>query len=167
MEKWKFDFTFEKFRKSETISPESDVLLWMFHVDKIPPHVGISQNDLFFSLKSNGRDEIPVSKLIQIIENKGIKCIILNLKYTSNLHDLKDVFSGYDRAVSSKISCLTPIKEVLRIPDDVRKLSDLLSYLNDLNLIEEFSCFNVTYEELGILKYDVSEIDNRLNLLHA
>ena len=84
MEKWKFDFTFEKFRKSETISPESDVLLWMFHVDKIPPHVGISQNDLFFSLKSNGRDEIPVSKLIQIIENKGIKCIKLNLKYTSN-----------------------------------------------------------------------------------
>ena len=85
----------------------------------------------------------------------------------TNLKNLKDVFSGYDRAVSSKISCLTPIKEVLRIPDDVRKLSELLSYLNNHNLIEEFCGFNVTHEELGILKYDVSEIDNRLNLLHA
>lgn len=167
MEKLKFDFTFEKFRKSETISPESDVLLWMFHVDKIPPHVGISQNDMFFSLKSNGRDEIPVDNLIQIVKSKHIKCIVLNIKYTLDLQNIKGVFSRYDRATSSKISCLTPIKEVLRIPAEVRKLSDLLSFLNDLNFIQEIYCFNVTNNELGILKYDVSEIDNRLNLLHA
>lgn len=167
MEKLKFDFTFEKFRKTETISPESDLLLWMFHVNKIPPHVGISQNDLFFSLKSNGRDKIPVNNLTQIVKNKKIKCIVLNIRYTSDLQNLRDVFSRYDRAISSKTSCLSPIKEVLNIPDKVQKLSDLLCFLDNLNLIQEICCFNVTNDELGILKYDVSEIDNRLNLLHA
>ena len=167
MEKLKFDFTFEKFRETEAISSESDLLLWMFHVDKIPPHVGISQSDLFFSLKSNGKDEIPVNNLIHIIENKNIKCIVLNIRYILDSQNIRDVFSRYDRAVSSKISCLSPIKEVLNTPDKVQKLSDLLCYLDDLNLIQEICCYNVTNDELGILKYDVSEIDNRLNLLHA
>ena len=167
MEKLKFDFTFEKFRRSNTISPNSDALLWVFHVDKIPPHVGLSQDDVFFSLKTNGRDELPVEVLAQIVKNKRIKCIILNIKFNLNLQNTRDVFSRYDRAISSKISCLTPIKEVLKVPGTIQKLSDLLNHLEDLNLIQEICYFNVTNEELGILKYDVSEIDNRLNLLHA
>ena len=38
------------------------------YADKVPPHVGISQGNLFYSLKSNGKDELPVNKVLEIIE---------------------------------------------------------------------------------------------------
>jgi hypothetical protein len=65
------------------------------------------------------------------------------------------------------MSCLAPIKHVLNVSENVLKLSELLSYLNDKNMMKEYHGFNVTESELGILSYGPEDIDKRLNLLHA
>ena len=31
--------------------------LWIWHADKIPPHIGCSINGVYFSLKVNGKDD--------------------------------------------------------------------------------------------------------------
>lgn len=167
MDKLRFDFTFDHLEYSRDFIDVNKLSLWIFHIDKIPPHVGLSQQGIFFSLKSNGRDEVPTKKLIQIVENKYIKCIILNLKNNTGVDDIRKVFNKYERAFSSTISCLTPIKEVLNISDRASKLSELLTVLNERNLLSTYCSYNVTQSELGILKYEVSDIDHRLNLLHA
>ena len=141
--------------------------LWIFHIDKVPPHVGLSVGDMFFSLKSNGRDEIPIIKLIQLIDKKEIKSVVLNLRVNIFLSEVRRVFSLYDRAFSVKTSCLAPIKEVLNISDNVTKLSELLSHLNDNNILSEYHGFNVTESELGILSYGPEDIEKRFNRLHA
>ena len=122
---------------------------------------------MFFSLKSNGRDEIPIIKLIQLIDKKEIKSVVLNLRVNIFLSEVRRVFSLYDRAFSVKTSCLAPIKEVLNISENVTKLSELLSHLNDNNILSEYHGFNVTESELGILSYGPEDIEKRFNRLHA
>ena len=167
MDKSRFDFTFGHLNPMTNYNGVEDLSLWVFHIDKIPPHVGLSVGDVFFSLKSNGRDEIPVNKVIQIIEKKNIKCIVLNLKFNLNIREVRSIFGTYDHAFSAQTSCLAPIKEVLNISKNVIKLSELLSHLNDRNKISEYHGFNVTKSELGILSYGPEDIEKRLNLLHA
>jgi hypothetical protein len=167
MDKSRFDFTFGHLTPLTTYKASNDLSLWIFHIDKTPPHVGLSVGEMFFSLKSNGRDEVPTIKLVQTVEKKRIKCIVLNLRFSIGLGEVRRIFYSYDRAVSAKMSCLAPIKHVLNVSENVLKLSELLSYLNDKNMMKEYHGFNVTESELGILSYGPEDIDKRLNLLHA
>ena len=167
MDKSRFDFTFEHLKPMTCYERFEGLSLWIFHIDKVPPHVGLSVGDMFFSLKSNGRDEIPIIKLIQLIDKKEIKSVVLNLRVNIFLSEVRRVFSLYDRAFSVKTSCLAPIKEVLNISENVTKLSELLSHLNDNNILSEYYGFNVTESELGILSYGPEDIEKRFNRLHA
>lgn len=167
MDKSRFDFTFGHLTSKTNYKGSDDLSLWIFHIDKIPPHVGLSVGEIFFSLKSNGRDEVPSIKLIQTVEKKGIKCIVLNLRFSIGISEVRRIFYSYDRAISANMSCLAPIKDVLNVSENILKLSDLLSYLNDKNMMKEYYGFNVTESELGILSYGPEEIDKRLNLLNA
>lgn len=167
MDKLMFDFSFNHLKYFQEYNGGDTLSLWIFHVDKIPPHVGISQDGFFYSLKSNGKDFSLESSVFQIIENKNIKCVILKLNNKSKKTVIKAVFDQYERALSAEVSCLTPIKEILNLDKDIPKLASLLSELESRNMIEGYSGFNVTKSECGILKYEVSDIDKRLNLLHA
>ncbi len=167
MDKSIFDFTFEHLKPTTGYEEFEGLSLWIFHIDKVPPHVGLSVGDVFFSLKSNGRDELPTNRLIQLIDKKGIKSIVLNIEVNTSFSEVRRVFSSYDRACSVKTSCLAPIKEVLNISKNVIKLSELLSHLNDNNMMSEYHGFNVTESELGILSYGPEDIEKRFNLLHA
>ena len=167
MDKSRFDFTFEHLKPNNCYEEFEGLSLWIFHIDKVPPHVGLSVGDMFFSLKSNGRDEIPIIKLIQLIDKKEIKSIVLNLRINISLSEVRRVFSSYDRAFSVKTSCLAPIKELLNISENVIKLSELLSHLNDNNIMSEYNGFNVTESELVILSYGPVDIEKRFNRLHA
>lgn len=158
---------FDQLKFTPNFNDTKGVYLWVFHVDKVPPHVGISGGDLFYSLKSNGKDQLPVKRVIEIISNKEIKCVKLNLRYNIMNDEIRTIYAKFDTAHSLKTSCLAPIKEVLNVPDSIMKLSELLLFLRDHNLLKEYTHFNIANSELGILKYGLEDIEKRLNLLHA
>ena len=167
MDTSKFDFTFDHLKIIPEFNENDGVWLWIFHVDKVPPHVGISQGNFFYSLKSNGKDELPVNKVLEIIENKEIKSILLNLNFTIKTAGIYQAFAQYNKAENLMTSCLAPIKNVLNEPEIILKLSDLLFFLNQNNAIDGYRYFNVNKSELGILKYGVEDIERRLNILHV
>ena len=167
MDTSKFDFTFDHLKVIPEFNENDGVWLWIFHVDKVPPHVGISQGNFFYSLKSNGKDEIPVKKVIEIIENKEIKSVLLNLNFTIKTVGIYQAFAQYNKAENLMTSCLAPIKNVINAPENILKLSDLLFFLNQNNAIAGYRYFNVNKSELGILKYGVEDIERRLNILHV
>ena len=43
MDTSKFDFTFDHLKIIPEFKENDGLWLWIFHVDKVPPHVGISQ----------------------------------------------------------------------------------------------------------------------------
>ncbi|MEJ6590194.1 MAG: hypothetical protein QNL43_10390 [Crocinitomicaceae bacterium] len=161
-----FEYSFEPTVELSSVSEENDVLLWIFHVDKRPPHIGISSRGMFFSLKSNGKD---VSKCIvvnEVVDNKSIKCVKVKLRFNISLTQILGTFDSFTYAMSSDNSCLSPIKIVLEMPSYIMKLADLLKELERRNKIEGWVSKNVKKKELGILKYSLTDIDARLNQLH-
>ncbi|MBG38497.1 MAG: hypothetical protein CL857_01105 [Cryomorphaceae bacterium] len=166
-EQLKYEFRFDHLPNLSSISEDNDVLIWIFHVDKIPPHIGISSEGVFFSLKSNGKDRLPTNNVNQISINKGIKILKVKLRFELGVSDIEGVYKDYTCAISAECSCLSPIKKALSMPEKVMKLSDLLNELLERDLIEGWYSNNVSYEEAGIRAYDIFEINARLKKLHA
>lgn len=162
-----FDYKFTKVNHLSSVSDEEDLLIWVFHVDKTPPHIGISTQGIFFSLKSNGQDKIPVDKVSYMVKNKNIKLIKLKLNIRLSVALVEHVFNSFTSATSARCSCLSPIKKVLDVPNEIPKLSDLLIYLDGAKKISGWSAQNVSVEEAGIKSYAVSDIEKRLNFLNA
>ena len=162
-----FDYKFTKVNHLSSVSDEEDLLIWVFHVDKTPPHIGISTQGIFFSLKSNGQDKIPVSKVSYMVKNKRIKLIKLKLNIRLSVALVEHVFNSFTSATSARCSCLSPIKKVLDVPNEIPKLSDLLIYLDGAKKISGWSAQNVSVEEAGIKSYALSDIEKRLNFLNA
>ncbi len=142
-----------------------NLTLWVLHVNKIPPHIGISKNKQFFSLKANGKDENKsLQSLLDIVIRKGIKTLGFRLMNDVPLSRIEEVFSRYDRTVSGQVTCLNPIKMLLDTPD-ANLLMELLDELYERKAIMEVVGFGVDEKFEGIPVYKKRDIDNRLRLL--
>ena len=166
-ERLKYEFRFDNLSRLASISEENDVLIWIFHIDKIPPHIGISSQGVFFSLKSNGKDLLETRYVNQVCNNKEIKMLKVKLRFNISSGYIERVYQEYTSATSAECSCLSPIKKALNMPKEVMKLSDLLKVLKERDLITGWHSTNVSEQEAGIRAYDLFDIDARLNKLHA
>lgn len=72
MEVLKSEFHFGKIIDSASAFLDTDkAQLWVWHADKIPPHIGFSINSHYFSLKANGRDvNVPIDSIIAVIHKE-------------------------------------------------------------------------------------------------
>lgn len=145
--------------------PKSSLLLWVWHADKIPPHIGISYNDCYYSLKANGKDEgISISLIESIVERKTIKTLCFEISDKLNCEDISSVFIGYNTTIPDKTTCLAPIKDILK-NKSANQLVDLLTELYNSNSIRKVYGFNLNEGFKGIKNYSISDIHSRLQKL--
>jgi hypothetical protein len=139
--------------------------LWIWYADKIPPHLGISTENNYFSLKSNGKDEnLPVSSIISLIKQKKIKTLAVELVSIVDLRAVVSCFDKYTEAKANKATCLWPIKDVLERPHP-SKLEFLLDELDFEGDIKRYIGFNLDESFKGIPFYTIEDIHARLELL--
>tara|TARA_R110002072_G_scaffold302976_1_gene490555 strand:+ start:3445 stop:3948 length:504 start_codon:yes stop_codon:yes gene_type:complete len=138
------------------------LLLWVWHADKIPPHIGISFDNEYFSLKANGKDEnLPLENILSLISRKNIKTLCFELDSSIKKRTIMDVFSQYKQTIPFQITCLDPIKKVLEIPF-ARKLTDLLDVLYSNGLVIRVIGFSIDEKFQGIRQYSEGDINTRL-----
>ena len=146
------------------------IFLWVFHADKIPPHIGISKDGLYFSLKVSGKDEnISVQKITKLLSTKKIPTLDIKTSENSikNRH-LETVFEKYQKANSDGLTCLTPITEIYFSETQDLILLELLNLLNEAGVVETIFGINLPADYSGIPAYSRSDIQNRLyQLTHA
>src|SRR5690606_34955017 len=122
---------------------DQSCLLWVWHADKIPPHLGISVKGQYFSLKANGKDEgIQLASVLSVLNKKRIKTVCFRLTSNITLEDLKLEFAKFTTTIPNKISCLEPIQNLLHIKA-ASQLNDLLIALDQNKQIEETIGFNL------------------------
>lgn len=157
-----FDFEFDHILDvNSPIAFKSGVFLWVFHANKIPPHIGISKDGMFFSLKSSGVDmDLDTNKVFLTIQRKQIPSFIVEISCEQAI-ELRSEFSKYSKTEVGKSTCLTPVKNVLNYSDAL-KLSELLNYLASNNRLQRVHRLNGASEMKGILKYDTDKITDRL-----
>lgn len=165
MEQLKSDFEFCHLEDYNYINFEKS-LLWIINVKSIPPHIGISSQNKFFSLKHNGKDEgrdtnFLLSKMIK----NGIPVVFSELKMKIELSKIKTCFSDYTRADQIQNSCLKPILDVLNLSGKHQKISDLLRFLSASNQITNFYSLNIPTDKVSIPYYSIEKISETLRKL--
>jgi len=141
------------------------IVIWVLHADKIPPHIGISINGLFFSLKANGKDiAVPIENVLDVINRREITLLCFSLSDVLSEKRVADSFELYDKTIPNKITCLNPIKNILK-HDRPTKLVELLSLLEEEGRIINVFGLNILNDFSGIKDYDVADIHERLTLL--
>ncbi|MBU3660633.1 MAG: hypothetical protein FGM14_12210 [Flavobacteriales bacterium] len=161
-----FDFTFKDLDFSPQIDSFSGIHLWIIHADKIPPHIGFSIDNHYFSLKANGKDNgISTDSILQIIQKKKIGTVIVKLNFELTFQEVNEAFEKFESAKDLNSSCLVPIKNILNAPDSISKLSEMLHFLETQNTIYSTFGLHLSNEYKGIKSYTTSEIQQRIEKL--
>lgn len=162
------DFSFQHIRSGIPESVPGRTCLWVWYVDRIPPHIGISASGEYYSLKVSGKDNgIPVNGVIETIRRKAIPALVIELGPVIAPHYIRQHFDRFQVASPGRATCLTPIRDVFEL-DHVSKLADLLHELDKSGAI--FSVFgeNLPENYSGLPEYTDIDIQNRLKELdHA
>jgi hypothetical protein len=158
-----------------SISELSDVtilsnglFLCVLHANKIPPHIGLSINGLYYSLKAKGKDiALPVNEVFKVIERKKIATLFIGLTSEVSKLEIEKVFSEFDKAIAYQSSCLSPLKQLFKMDNGVQKLSDFLHEIEERQLINKVYGFCISSEYSQIPDYDLKEIHDRLEKLNT
>ncbi len=151
----------------DEIELTSGIYLWVWHADKIPPHIGVSLGGHYFSLKSNGKDSnLPVGKVLEILTKKKIPSLLVQCDL--QVESIQPFFKDYQSADGIDITCLTPLIHL--VFNDNRKITlhVLLDNLFQANKIKSIYAVHLTEDYKGLEEYDREVINQRIkNLKNA
>ncbi len=161
-------FQFKRIDLSSNYDFKNKSYLWIWHANKIPPHIGISTHDAYFSLKVSGKDiELPCERTLNKAISKRICLVLVELKSGIELNSLQNAFAEFENALPASSTCLSPIKNCLNEPT-IQQLSELLESLTQKNEISTVFGVNLPENYTSLPDYSIDEIQNRLLLLsHA
>ena len=159
-----FSFKVDSWQEFQNQEYLKGTFLWVIHADKIPPHIGISMDGYYFSLKVSGKDEsVSINSLVSIVNSKAIPTLAIEIIDKSlYLTELTQVFRQFDRAESNISSCLTPISKLYFPESDDMILSELLDAIQEKHSLGKIYGLNLKDSFKGILTYGRLEITNRL-----
>lgn len=138
--------------------------LWVIHADKIPPHLGISFESKFFSLKVNGKDlGLNTETLISLFTRKGTPVLLIEIDDKPEF-PLPIIFENYSQASSNGSTCLDPVSAALKIRG-CRTVHELLAELEENGKVINYFGINLPADYSGVPFYTRSAIVDRLKKL--
>jgi hypothetical protein len=144
----------------------NNLTIWVLHADKTPPHIGISCENAFFSLKINGKDEcLAVKSLLTTIKKKQIPTLAIELKIPHTSQGVHTIFRKFGSRINDNETCLSPIVQLL-----TPHLKDLI-LIELLNELEQNHQINAVYgvclpkEYIGIPSYTRETIQQRIHAI--
>jgi hypothetical protein len=158
------DWLLEKYLSVHPKFNSNDLTIWVLHADKTPPHIGISVEDAFFSLKINGKDEaLEVQSLVHIIHKKQIPTLAITLNMPMKNEQIKSVFSTFGSKIGSNETCLSPIVKLLTPQLNNLILIELLTELDKKEQIKSIYGFHLPIGYTGIPNYTRETIQQRIH----
>ncbi|SFT34786.1 hypothetical protein SAMN05216474_0022 [Lishizhenia tianjinensis] len=152
----------EELKSQELLKKGS--FLWIFHADKIPPHIGISTENQFYSIKSRGRDfGIATSYVFALIERKKVGSLFVQIK-DLKLKEVEDIFQKYS-SIPEGSSCLAPINKVIDPNNNFSSVGELLNSLTEKKELLKVYGIHLPEDYEGIPAYGRREIEERIKFL--
>jgi hypothetical protein len=166
-EKLMYSYLFEDYIVENQDVNFDNTHLWIINSDKIPPHIGISKNLKFFSLKASGKDNgIPTYDTFAFLKRKKIEFILVELKTSFFNINIEEVYSTYTAAIPTKISCITPLLVCFNLNKPMM-LFDLMNYLKTEDLIHSVNVYNFFRKKLGLRVYGEKDVFSEIEKLQG
>lgn len=148
---------------------QSGVFLWITHADKIPPHIGISLDGNYFSLKVSGKDDTDTGVIYRTIWLRNIPAVFVRLDErafsSERFLTVKNEYVSVNKEVTT---CLVPILDMYGIKKKECLLADLLKYLEKKQQILAYFTLNLPADFEGIKTYSLEDVTAHLNKIkHA
>ncbi len=150
-------------------TPEIDFsrnIIWVFYATKIPPHIGFSTQNVFYSLKVSGKDDgLTTRNVLELIHRKQIPSLFIQLNTGKSVKELQNAYHAFESAVYGETTCLTPIQQLLGQPE-ASQLSHLLSRIEAR--IEKVAGIYLPEDYTALPSYSVKDIQSYIQQLsHA
>lgn len=158
-------FDFADIDYSHSFDFKAKSYLWIWHANKIPPHIGISTHNSYFSLKVSGKDAaLPCERTLVKAQKKNIALLLIELDTNYSLDQLEEVYQNYSAATPFVATCLTPIVQLLGL-HEVNQLSEMLHKLAENNTLGKVYGLNLPDGYSALPDYSPSDIQFRLKHL--
>ncbi len=160
-----YDFQFKATRELvDRDVLKTGVFLLIWNPESIPPHIGILIDGEYFSLKYSGKDfSLPLDTILHLIQKDHKKIVFQKIKTGLTSSRAISVFNRYETTKAGKITCLSPIRELLEEAES-ETLSELLKNLDARSLLSDVFQLNLR-SKIGILPYTKADINKRLDEL--
>lgn len=136
--------------------------LWIWNPTNIPPHMGLSVDGAYFSLKANGVDlNSGLKDIIEIVSRKKIPVLAIELAAEFSLEDCQSVFSKHEKTIANQVTCLNPIKRVLKL-ESPSKLAELLAELDERETLGRTTAWNIKETFVELSEYSTEDIHSHL-----
>ncbi|MES2589489.1 MAG: hypothetical protein V4622_10965 [Bacteroidota bacterium] len=156
------DYKIHSWQEVDKEKLSKGLYIWVIHVNKIPPHIGISIDGKFYSLKVNGKDVgVDFELIYKIIQKKQIQTLFVEIDSNKN-SNIESVFEKYKSLNNSNTTCLSPIIEFLHEDENIKILVELLVNLDKKNQIKSFFGLNLGTDFEGIPVYSLDDVQNRI-----
>lgn len=144
----------------------SQNIIWVFYATKIPPHIGFSTKNVFYSLKVSGKDDaLTTRNVLELIHRKQIPSLFIQLNTGKSVKELRNAYHAFETAVYGKTTCLSPIQQLLGQPEAFQ-LSHLLSQVE--TRIEKVAGIYLPENYTALPSYSVKDIQSYIQQLsHA
>lgn len=159
------ELIFENIKSLSADTASKGLFIWVWHADKVPPHIGISLDGRYYSLKVSGKDQkLPHGKVAELIFRKSIPSLLIELRSELDIATLEASYAAYGYATSGRSTCLSPIKGVLGVPH-ANRLAELLENLQQSGQIVGVygACLPDGFKSLT--PYGTEDIEQRLSKL--
>ncbi|MBI2259879.1 MAG: hypothetical protein HYU67_13400 [Flavobacteriia bacterium] len=158
-------FQFKTIQEFKVESFVNKTFLWIIHADKIPPHIALSVNEQYFSLKINGKDIQNVQTILSFIIKKKIPFILVELTHDSSYEKRFDIIVNKYPQVNHQITCIVPLIEILLNKTKSFILPELLNELNQKKrIVNYFGLFLPNFHHF-VLSYNKNDVQQRVNQL--
>lgn len=164
-----YSYTFESIQNLNNQNIlQNGTFLWIIQAHRIPPHIGISSNGKYYSIKATGKDlAIDYKSLLKVINAKNKLVVLVELTdlnhdfdslLYSKFHELQEINSEF-------VSCLSPINSLIFPNKNHKTVSDLLKSLKANGRIGAIYGLNLTEDFIGIPLYGEKDIQERIEKL--
>ena len=161
MEHFNYEYLFQNLAKGNLPDVEEGTFLWIWKPLEAAPHIGLSLSGKYFSLKVSGKEEsIEAKKMYLLAQKKSTPVAFLEILSDISLVKVNEAFANFERAKDLKSSCLQPIAYLFKTPSV--KLAELLMSLELRGALSKTFTMNCSDNTLGIIPYDVGEIEKKL-----
>lgn len=161
-------FEFNNLKKFSSFRDDRNYIL-LFHVDKIPPHLGLIQDNKYYSITVKEVEfGLSVTSILSLIKRKKIPTIIIET--SKSVNSAARCFDAYSRLDSSVLSCLAPIKDVYSSElknhvTAVELVFDLLELLEQREIIENYFELNLNCSTFAMQRYTMLELQQHISRL--
>lgn len=163
------DYLFrEILREKPDFSNRDHTFIWVWNADKIPPHLGFSFENNYYSLTFKERELKPVSGVLRKATRSKIPLLFVEIPGSWEETEIRNAFQLFERAEAGKSTCLSPIREVLGLNETIQQLAHLLTELDRQGI--PFRVFALHLDQSYVLlpDYTVDDIVSRIQgLNHA